>query len=194
MPADCESKLPSPWSGFLKELDGLLREEVHVHCIGGFVVSLFYGLPRPTADIDYCAVLPYHSVNDLQTWAGAGSTLAKKYGVYLQYFPAVSLPEDYDTRLFEICPGRYRNLHLYAPDPYDLILSKLERNSPKDRDDVAFLAGSLHLSRELLRERYQTELRPYLANERRHDLTVDLWIDVCFESDPPIQVESESSS
>jgi hypothetical protein len=41
-----EAKLPSPWDRFLEELDGLLREQVHVHCIGGFVVSLFYGLPR----------------------------------------------------------------------------------------------------------------------------------------------------
>jgi hypothetical protein len=37
-------------------------------------------------------------------------------------------------------PGAYRNLHLMALDPYDLALSKLERNSQKDRDDVRFLA------------------------------------------------------
>ena len=37
-----EAKLPSPWDRFLEELDGLFREQVHVHCIGGFVVSLFY--------------------------------------------------------------------------------------------------------------------------------------------------------
>jgi hypothetical protein len=185
MPADRMPKPPSPWDGFLEELDGLLRDPVHVHCIGGFVLSLFYGLPRPTADIDYCAVLPYHCVDDLLRWAGPESTLAKKYKVHLQYFPTVSLPEDYATRLSEIYLGRYEKLHLYAPDPYDLILSKLERNSPKDRDDVAFLAGSLHLSGDSLRERYQKELRPYLANESRHDLTVELWLDVCFESHPP---------
>jgi hypothetical protein len=115
---------PSPWDGFLGELDGLLREQVHVHCIGGFVLSLFYGLPRPTADIDYYQVLPYHCVEDLQRWAGPGSRLAKKYKVHLQYFPAISLPEGYVRRLSEIHPGRYENLHLYALDPYDLILSK----------------------------------------------------------------------
>jgi hypothetical protein len=78
-------------------------------------------------------------------------------------------------------PGRFKNLHLHAPGPYDLVLSKLERNSQKDRDDVAFLAESLHLRPEVLRERYQKELRPYLANEDRHDLTLKLWLDVCFE-------------
>jgi hypothetical protein len=116
-----QAKLPSPWDRFLEELDGLLREQVHVHCIGGFVVSLFYGLPRPTADVDYFAVIPIGSV---------------------------------------------------------------ERNSQKDRDDAAFLAESLHLKPEVLRERYKKELRPYLTNEGRHDLTIELWLDVCFEEPP----------
>lgn len=95
-PSD-EAKLPPPWDRFLAELDGLLREQVHVHCIGGFVVSLFYGLPRPTADVDYFAVVPYGCVQDLQAWAGPESMLAKKYKLYLQHFPAISLPEDYEA-------------------------------------------------------------------------------------------------
>jgi hypothetical protein len=181
-----ETKIPSPWDRFLEELDGLLPEPVHLHCIGGFVVSLFYGLPRPTADVDYFDVFPYASVDELQALAGAGSRLALKYKLYFQHVTIISLPEDYEPRLTEMYLGRFKNLHLYAPDPYDLILSKLERNSQKDRDDVAFLAESLHLSPEILRERYRTELRPYLANEGRHDLTIELWLDVCFEG-PPLE-------
>jgi hypothetical protein len=184
MPTSNEAKIPSPWDRFLKELDGLLREQVHVHCIGGFVVSLYYGLPRPTGDVDYFAVIPYASVDELQALAGAGSMLAQKYKLYFQHVPTISLPEDYETRLTAMYPGRFKNLHLYAPDPYDLILSKLERNSQKDRDDVAFLAESLHLNPEVLRERYQKELRPYLTNEGPHDLTLKLWVDVCFEGHP----------
>jgi hypothetical protein len=30
----------------------------------------------------------------------------------------------------------------------------------------------------------KNELRPYLANEGRHDLTLKLWLDVCFEGHP----------
>ena len=51
---------------------------------------------------------------------------------------------------------------------------------------MAFLAESLHLSPEVLRERYKKELRPYLANEDRHDLTVKLWIEISFQ-DPPLK-------
>jgi hypothetical protein len=184
MPPNRKVKLPSPWDKFLDELDGLLRDPVHVHCIGGFVESLAYGLPRPTADIDYFALVPDTSVGELQTLAGLGSRLAQKHRLYLQHVPIISLPDDYETRLSEMYPDRFRNLHLYALDPYDLILSKLERNSLKDRDDVAFLATSLRLSPEVLRERYTTELRPYLANEARHDLTLKLWLDIGFDSPP----------
>lgn len=36
-------------------------------------------------------------------------------------------------------PTEVTSLRLLAPDAYDLILSELERNSPKDRDDVEYL-------------------------------------------------------
>src|ERR1035437_9000182 len=38
MPPSNKAKLPSPWYRFLEELDGLLREQVQVHCIGGYGV------------------------------------------------------------------------------------------------------------------------------------------------------------
>lgn len=174
-------RLPSPWAEFLEELDALLPEQVKVRCISGFVVSVFYALPRPTADVDYFSVLPAYCVNDLQARAGPDSPLAMKHKVYLQHFSANSPPEDYETRLVEMFPGRFKNLRLYAPDPYDLILSKLERNSTKDRDDVEYLARSLRLMVEVLRKRYEKESRPYLAHEGRHDLTLEFWLDSCFK-------------
>src|SRR5271157_2458944 len=124
MPSESEHDLPSPWGAFLNELDEAIPEPIALHCIGGFVVSLLYGLPRPTGDVDYFAVIPYASVDHLQTLAGPNSILAKKHKLRFQHFPAISLPEDYDTRLAEMYPGRFKNLHLYALDPYDLILSK----------------------------------------------------------------------
>ena len=181
MPSGNNLALPSPWAGFLHDLDALLPEQVEVRCIGGFVVSLHYGLPRPTADVDYYSVLPAHCAHDLPTMAGQGSRLDKRYKIHLEHVAVNTLPEDYEARLVEMFPGQFRKLRLYAPDPYDLILSKLERNSQKDRDDVEFLARSLHLGPQVLRERYEKEWRPYVTNETRHDLTLNLWLDTCFE-------------
>jgi len=46
-----------PWKSFFSEIDASLEEEVVLHCLGGFVMTM-YGLDRPTADVD---VLPVGS-------------------------------------------------------------------------------------------------------------------------------------
>lgn len=175
-----DTALPSPWAEFFQEIDAAIIEKVSVHCIGGFVVSLCYGLLRATADIDYFCAQPAHCMKDLEELAGVHSPMARRYKVHVQPVTVTNLPESYEDRLVEMFPGHFLKLRLYAPDPYDLILSKLERNSAKDRDDVEYLARTCHLRPEVLRERYEKEMRPYLANEARHDLTLKLWLESCF--------------
>ena len=41
-------------------------------------------------------------------------------------------------------------------------------------DDAKFLARTGQLNETVLKQRYEKELRPYLANEQRHDLTLKL--------------------
>lgn len=168
--------LPSPWKEFLSEIDVLLKESLALHCIGGFVACHFYDLPRTTGDIDYYTAIPANF--NLIEVAGEGSALAEKYKIRLHYVGVTNLPEDYATRLTEMFPGTLTNLRLYAPDPYDFLLSKLERNQGKDRDDADYIFKKHKLSSQILRKRYETELRPYLANERKHDTTLELWIEI----------------
>lgn len=52
------------------------------------------------------------------------------------------MPEDYEERLTEMFPQAFRHLRLFALDPYDLTLSKLERNIQRDRADVRYLSGT----------------------------------------------------
>jgi hypothetical protein len=42
-----------------------------------------------------------------------------------------------------------------ALDPYDLALTKLERNIERDRSDVRYLARAIPFDLELLRVRYK---------------------------------------
>ena len=44
-----------PWNLFFTEIHNSLHEELALHCLGGFVMTMLYGLDRPTADVD---VLP----------------------------------------------------------------------------------------------------------------------------------------
>ncbi len=177
--------IPKPWQGFLTDLDQSLPNEVRLHCLGGFVVAMSYGLARPTADVDVLAVIPHDALDMLLRCAGPGTPLHTKYGVYLQLVPVAHYPEDYAKRLREMFAGAFRRLRLFALDPYDLALTKLERNSQRDRDDVFYLAEIVPLDLAVLRARYQEEMRPYLPNQQREDLRLQLWIDVIEERRAP---------
>ncbi len=52
------SRPPDPWDSFLKDLDAAVAETTRLDCIGGFVVAHFYGLGRPTADVDVIEIAP----------------------------------------------------------------------------------------------------------------------------------------
>jgi Nucleotidyltransferase of unknown function (DUF6036) len=154
---------------------------VALHCLGGFVVAVRYGLPRPTADLDHLEVIPARHGPLLQKLAGAGSALARTHGLHLQHVTVASLPDRYEERLTPLWPGRFARLALFTLEAHDLALSKLARNSPIDREDVARLARAAPLDPALLRERYQRELRPVIIGDvARHDLTLDLWLEAYF--------------
>jgi len=65
-------------------------------------------------------------------------------------------------------------------------LSKLERNLQRDRDDVLHLARTVPLDLEVLKDRYQKELRWQLGKPEREDLTLQLWIET-IEGEKPKQ-------
>lgn len=174
MPSKLED-LPPPWPSFLREIDRTLTAPVELHCLGGFVFAALYGLTRPTDDLDYIFVIPRDASPELKNLAGRGSKLCKKYKLFLQNVGAIpDLPEDYEGRLTDLDFGLPK-LSLKALDPYDLALSKLARNSPKDREDVKSLAGRLKLSFKTLMQRFEAEMEPWLANVERHLLTLKLW-------------------
>jgi len=173
---------PEPWHSFLAELDREATEETRLDCMGGFVVTLLYGLPRATADLDVLLIAPGEQCARLLELGVRGGALHRKYKVYLDYVGVARVPEDYEDRLTEMFPGAYQHLRICALDPYDLALSKLERNIQRDRDDVKYLAQFVPLDLKILAERYQKELRWQLGNPQREDLTLKLWIEMIEET------------
>ena len=175
------SRPPEPWDSFFKELDEAVDTTVRLDCIGGFVVTLLFGLERPTGDIDVIELAPRAPAEIIMELGIRGGPLHHKYRIYLDRVAVAAIPESYEDRLVEMFPGAYLHLHLMALDPYDLALSKLERNSQKDRDDVRFLARKVPFDLDILQERYSTELRWQLAVPMREDLTLQLWLDAIRE-------------
>ena len=52
------ARLPLPWKDFLGEIDSAVEKRLEIHCIGGFALVFYYGIPRTTGDIDYYTALP----------------------------------------------------------------------------------------------------------------------------------------
>ena len=65
---------------------------------------------------------------------------------------------------------------------HDIVLTKLGRNGPRDRADVEFLARRGAIDPQVLAERFEHELRPYVLNEARSRTTLELWIEEFFRS------------
>ena len=105
-----------------------------------------------------------------------------KYHLAFQHVGVASLPESYVERI-ELLPSRFEKLRLLVLEGHDLALSKLARNSPVNREDVAHLIKVVPLDRKILRTRYQKELRPNIIGDPEiHDRTLQMWIDAYFGS------------
>jgi hypothetical protein len=167
---------PEPWRSFFAEVDAQLGEEVVLHLCGGFVVTQLYGVARTTSDVDFLSAVPNLRAN-LAEIAGKGSLLHRKHKLFLDPVTIATPPENYQDRLIAMFPGAWSQLQLYALEAHDLALSKLERNIERDREDVHQLARTGYIRPDVLRDRYYSELRPNLANESRHDLTLQLWLE-----------------
>jgi hypothetical protein len=114
----------------------------------------------------------------LQRIAGPESPLAQKHGLHFQHVGVASLPESCSERLTELFPAHFQRLRLFGVEAHDLALSKLARNHPVDRDDVAYLAKAVPLNPDVLRTRYQQELRPIIIGDPgKHDLTLEVWVE-----------------
>ncbi len=174
--------IPEPWLSFLREIDESVAEPIEFHCLGGFVITLLYGLERTTSDVDVISVTPRQTVSHLIEIAGKSSALHQKYGVYLDVVGIATVPENYEERLTQIGADKFQKIRLFALDAYDIALAKIERNIQRDRDDVKHLARVTPFDIEILKSRYENELRIYLGNPEREDLTLKLWIEAIEET------------
>ena len=113
--------------------------------------------------------------------SGLRDTTRTRVRIDLDLVTVAQPPCEYESRLPEMFPGAFIHLRLLALGPYDLALTKLERNIERDRKDVRYLARTVPFDIDLLRERNQTEHRPYLGNPKREDLTIELWIEAIAE-------------
>lgn len=178
MPRDLPAE---PWLSFLTGLDAALDEPADFHCIGGFVVSQHYGFARETADLDVLTVIPPDARERVAELAGKGSPLQKKHLVYIDHVGIANYPDDYVSRLIRTFPV-WSKVRLWALEPHDLALTKLERSNDRDIRDVMYLAQSRLINEETLISRFEQELEPYITGRTPtwHRTTLKMWVDACW--------------
>jgi hypothetical protein len=118
---------PEPWRSFLRALDSELKGAVTLRCLGVFLVTQQYGIGRSTGDIDFLSISTLSAEDDVEAVGGLGSSLYKRYCVYVQYVGIAPPPCDYAYRLQEMYPDSpWHNLRVSALDPADVALAKLD--------------------------------------------------------------------
>jgi hypothetical protein len=126
------------WKAFLADVDNALSEEFTLRCLGGFVLASMYGLPRPTGDMDYIEITPIDRELELISIAGPQSPLAKKHRLFIHRTTISQYPDEFESRMDTLDLG-LQNLKLHVLGPYDLALSKLCSDRPKDTEDARHL-------------------------------------------------------
>ena len=170
-----------PWHSFLTDLDAALDQPADFHCIGGFVVSQHYGFARETADLDVLTVIPLEAAERVAALAGKGSPLQRKHRVYIDHVGVANYPDDYESRLVRAFPI-WPNIRLWALEPHDLALTKLERSNDRDIRDVMYLAQAGLISQATLISRFETELEPYITGRTPtwNRTTLKMWVEACW--------------
>lgn len=181
-PPAADRRLPAePWLSFLTDLDDALDFPADFHCIGGFAVSQHYGLGRETADLDVLTVIPAEAAERIATLGGKGSPLQRKHRVYIDHVGVANYPDNYETRLVRAFP-LWSHVRLWALEPHDLALTKLERSNDRDIRDVMYLAQAGLISRATLIARFEQELEPYITGRTPtwNRTTLKMWVDACW--------------
>lgn len=151
---------------FLDALGSRFRHPGRVYLVGGTTVVL-KGLRAQTVDIDITYEIERAH---LQEFVDAVRALQEQMDVNVEEVsPAdfIPLPEGHESRaLFE---GSFGALTVYHFDPYSTALSKIERGTEKDFDDVkSMLKGGL-LAWPLLEECFVRVMRRYGKESLKQD-------------------------
>jgi hypothetical protein len=131
--------------------------------------------------LDVLTVIPREAGEQVAQLASKGSTLHKKHRVYIDRVGVANCPASYEDRLvraFALWP----KVRLWALEPHDLALTKLERSNDRDIRDVMFLARAGLINRATLVSRFETELEPYITGRTPtwNRTTLNMWIDACW--------------
>ncbi len=159
------------WKAFLTDVDLALSQEFTLRCLGGFVLAAMYGLPRPTGDMDYIGITPIDSETELLSIAGPESRLARRHRLCIHRTTISEYPDEFESRM-EMLDIGLQKLNLQVLGPYDLALSKLCSDRPKDAEDARHLIQRARLELDEFLRIWNSEMAYRVPP--RHQTDIDL--------------------
>ena len=147
---------------FLTDLDNQLQKDIDLLVLGGNAL-IIYGCKYTTRDVDICV----RGVDvDVYDWSMQWSKKNKvMVDVYIDgWFKNVRFP-DYLKRSTHIPNLGFKHINIYLMNIYDMVLTKVDRWSDRDRQDINSLLRVLKIEKRLLDGRYSYYLKNFNGPE-----------------------------
>jgi len=161
-------------------------KQIALYLFGGAAAVIAYGSRRGTVDID--AYVENRTIElKLLEWAGQGSELEKKHGLYFHNTNTELMlleTPDWKERSVEILKGKLIHIQVMALSKEDLILSKLSRYNDRDREDIQFLTGKFKIDPERLIALYKSARLYFVGNLQTLDTTFNIVLKEHFGLEP----------
>lgn len=171
----------------LGSLDGFLKSPFELIVYGRSALAL--GYPDPPADflvtLDVDAILPSKDLRAIEAnddfWK-AQDQVNEQFvdsGLYFTHLfeeKQVILSPDWLKHLVSIESFEFKRLRLYRPSTHDLILTKMMRVDPQDREDIQFLMQQADFSSSIFRAALKTAQCPDVAEIEEAFAKNTVWI------------------
>jgi hypothetical protein len=158
----------------LQTLDRHLHRAFDLYVYGRSALALGYPLApaamHATMDVD--AILPARDILTIEAnedfWRAQELTNTElgESGLYFTHLfedRRVILTSDWLTRVVKLPADSLQHLSLHRPATEDLILTKMMRIDPQDREDIEFLMKQADLRKERLKHALETAVIPAVS-------------------------------
>ncbi|MCK5690834.1 hypothetical protein KAI87_16250 [Myxococcota bacterium] len=156
---------PSELRLFLQRLDKNLESSADVLIIGGAAAAIAYGSRLSTMDIDLWSPLSPQILQALKKISTEGGLV-----IPVEHAAVADAPYELEARIKEIPLEGLRNLRIFVPDPYDLVLSKMIRGYEHDLQAVEEIHRNISLESAILTKRFTEEMGHIIGDPRRIQL------------------------
>lgn len=137
---------------YLEEIDKNIEREVTLIAVGGTAMTML-GLKETTKDVDFCTL----TRKEQRIVKAAGEKVKDEIRMDLfseGYIFSVQLQDDY-AKMAKQSDFKFEKLTLKILHPVDIIVSKTDRLSERDVEDIKALIKEKRVNKKTLEQRYR---------------------------------------